>query len=167
MRRLALMTVALLGLVVLAADPPRVEAQIVGPNNRPAGARFFQYTDHARKLLRFKVEQTKQYVLIGLLEGITTGRDPESSGWVGASPEVTEPRYISGFADEGHGSFAYEGTVDIQEGYLVIDIVSQPESETWTDADGKKQKNAKWRKRERRTVATIYEEGPVDIDVSY
>jgi hypothetical protein len=151
------------------------DADLVGPNNRPQGSRSFLYTDHARALVLKGAIEKKHPMLLAILNNITTGREPAVSGWLIALPDVTEPRCISGFANEGRGEFAYKGTVDVQEGMIVVELTSQPESEVWTqiwtDEAGVerslKAKNKKWRKRVRHTRATIYEEGPIDIDVSY
>jgi hypothetical protein len=87
-----------------------------------------------------------------ILLNLSKGRDGRATGWLGAAPDALEPRAFSGSANEGGGDFEYEGTIDIQEGHVVLDIVSK--------ADKK-------RSRVRTTHVELSEEGPAKISNSY
>lgn len=126
--------------------------RVIGPDKRPPGSRFFRFTDYTSDLLKAESAHKKSPLAYVLLLNLTTGRNRALSGWLGAAADALEPRHISGIADEGAGDFEYEGTVDIQEGHVTLDIISQPDAK---------------RKTIRRTRADVWEEGPVEVTVTY
>lgn len=116
----------------------------VSPDHRPAGARFFRYTEFSQSLLR-----PKSLLVYHLLLNLSKDAHGQQTGWIGRDADATEPRQVTGYSNDGFGTYAYSATVDVQDGYVIVDVVSQPDRK---------------RPKVRYTHAEIWEESPVNVE---